>query len=310
VVRVLEHLDRLDEALILAQALVSRAPKCSQALEMALHLHLNQHRKDEALVLAREALARFPEDDGLAQLAATALSASGLYVESAPVLEAVARRHPEQEGVVRVLLSTVLRNPAFRAKKTAEYERLHQANPDDELVTFLLGVVKHYANEFAASSALLGQVEESFDHQGRLHIYLAMNDFNLGKVDLALERLHRIAERPVPDPDIFYCRAEILRDRDRAQAIADLQRYMAPTGVNILANPDKSRRVDTLIANLEACQKDGSAVCEGPWEHPRFRHHTESEEVGEGTSGPPWGWVVFALLVACGFLWRRMRCAS
>jgi MYXO-CTERM domain-containing protein len=113
----------------------------------------------------------------------------------------------------------------------------------------------------------------------------------------------------VPDPDIFYCRAEILRDRDRGRAIADLRRYMAPTGVNVLANPEKERRVGDLIALLEACQKDGRPSCEGPWEHPRFRHHTESEEVGESTRLPPAGWAAFALaLVVAGLVfWRRRR---
>ena len=145
-------------------------------------------------------------------------------------------------------------------------------------------------------------------HQGRLHIYLAMNDFNLGRVEAALERLGKAAQRPIPDPDIFYCRAEILRDRDRPQAVADLRRYMAPTGVNVLANPDKERRVDELIGLLEACQADGRPSCEGPWEHPRFRHHTESEEVGEGTRAPPLGWLLFALAVGIlGIVFKARR---
>ena len=147
------------------------------------------------------------------------------------------------------------------------------------------------------------------DHQGRLHIYLAMNDFNQGGVEAAMERLNRISTRPIPDPDIFYCRAEILRDTNRKQAIEDLGRYMAPTGVNILANPEKERRVDKMIELLETCEREGTKTCEGPWEHPRFREHTESKVVGEKTRAPPLHWVIITLVVLVGgaVAWRRRR---
>jgi tetratricopeptide (TPR) repeat protein len=309
VARLLADLERYEQALAVIDAIRSRAPDCARAWEVALHIRLDQRQKPAALLLARAVVEKFSDDDALLQLAATALSSSEAYREAAPILEDVARRNPEQSGVIRVLLSTVLRNPEFRAEKALEYDRIHRENPDDRLATFLLGVVKHYANDFEASSALLRQVAEPLDHLGRLHIYLAMNDFNLGRVEAALERLDRAAERPVPDPDIFYCRAEILRDRDRDRAIGDLRRYMAPTGVNVLANPEKERRVKDLIALLEACQKDGRASCEGPWEHPRFRHHTESEVVGESTWIPPKGWLAFAAAMLVGGLivWRRRR---
>ena len=305
----LGDLERPKDALALVEGILERAPSCGRAWENALHLRLDQREKPQALELARKIIERFPHDDELLQLAATALSANEAYREAAPILEGVARRHPEQTGVIRVLLSTVLRNPEFRAEKTQEYGRRHEEDPEDRLVTFLLGVVKHYANAFEESSALLRIVEKDMDHQGRLHIYLAMNDFNQGGVEAAMERLNRIAKRPVPDPDIFYCRAEIQRDTNRKQAIADLRRYMAPTGVNILANPEKERRVDQMISLLETCEREGVSSCEGPWEHPRFRHHTESKEVGEGTRAPPIGWVLLTVVVLIAGVvgWRRRR---
>jgi tetratricopeptide (TPR) repeat protein len=309
IVSLLADLERPKDALSLVETILERAPNCGRAWENALHLRLDQREKPQALELARKIIERFPQDDELLQLAATALSANEAYREAAPILEGVARRHPEQTGVIRVLLSTVLRNPKFRAEKTQEYERRHKESPEDRLVTFLLGVVKHYANAFEESSALLRVVEKEMDHQGRLHIYLAMNDFNQGAVEAAMNRLNRIAERPIPDPDIFYCRAEILRDTNRTQAIADLQRYMAPTGVNILANPEKERRVDQMISLLETCEREGAESCEGPWEHPRFRHHTESKVAGEGTRAPPIGWVLLTVLLVIGGVlgWRRRR---
>lgn len=308
-VGLLAALDRPSDALSAAQLILERDPACGRAWERALHLRLDERQKPEALKLARAIIERFPEDDELLQLAATALSANQVYREAAPILEGVARRNPDQTGVIRVLLSTVLRDPEFRAEKTQEYERRHGEESDDPLVTFLLGVVKHYANDFEASSELLRRVEKEMDHQGRLHIYLAMNDFNQGGVDAAMERLNRIAKRPIPDPDIFYCRAEILRDTNRKQAIIDLKRYMAPTGVNILANPEKERRVDQMIELLETCEREGTPECEGPWEHPRFRHHTESKVVGKGTRAPPLHWVLVTLVVVVGGIvgWRRRR---
>lgn len=309
IVGLLADLQRPEDALSLVESILTRDPACGRAWESALHVRLDRRQKPQALELARKIIERFPKDDELLQLAATALSANEAYREAAPILEEVARRHPEQTGVIRVLLSTVLRDPGFRGEKTQEYERRHKESPDDRLVTFLLGVVKHYANAFEESSALLRIVEGDMDHQGRLHIYLAMNDFNQGAVDAAMERLNRVAERPIPDPDIFYCRAEILRDTDRKQAITDLQRYMAPTGVNILANPEKERRVDQMIALLETCEREQTVSCEGPWEHPRFRHHTESQVIGQGTRAPPLPWVLLTLVIIIGGVlgWRRRR---
>jgi hypothetical protein len=140
------------------------------------------------------------------------------------------------------------------------------------LAQFMLGVLHHYGSEFERSNALLAPLEAQLDQEDRLHIYRAMNDFNLGLVAPALARLDRIAERPDPDPDTFYCRAEILRDSDRAEAQRNLARYAAISQGNPLSNPDKEQRIRGLLQLLDECLADHRAECEGAWEHPRLRH--------------------------------------
>lgn len=284
---ILARLDLAEPAMRLARAARAKNPDCPRAWEAELHRLLEAERLDDAAALAREAVARLPGDDQLTSLAASALSAHGDYREAVPLLEAVARRHPEQEGVMRVLLSAMLRDTAWRETYRDALRAKLAANPDDVLAQFLLGIIAHYENRFAESNALLEPIEPQMGHQSRFHIYRAMNDFNLGKVDEALARLDAAAEKPLPDPDVFYCRAEILRDTRRAQALDDLRRYRVNPEGATLSNPAKEARVERMMRDLEACLADGRPKCESEWEHPRLTHGEAIPGSVEPPAPPP-----------------------
>jgi tetratricopeptide (TPR) repeat protein len=316
---ILARLGLADQALRYAQAVRERAPDCARAWESELHRLLDAHRTADAAALADQAVLRFPDDDQLLSLAASIFNAHGEYRKAVPILEAVARRHPDQEGVMRVLLSSMLRDVAWRETYRQQLEAKLAADPSDVLAQFLLGIIAHYENRFEESNRLLEPIEAQVGHQSRFHIYRAMNDFNLGKVDLALARLDEAAKRPLPDPDVFYCRAEILRDTNRQQALEDLRRYRVnPEGVT-LSNPDKEVRVDRMMKDLAACLADGRPKCESEWEHPRLTH---GEKIPGAVSPPsvpppaepvahdPWPWAVggaFAALVVFLLLHARRR---
>ncbi|MGB0591664.1 MAG: hypothetical protein ACPGU1_18465 [Myxococcota bacterium] len=267
-------LKRPKEAREVAELVLTRAPECQAAWESALHRRLEARDFKAGLTLATAAMDKFElsqATDGLLSTIASAHVAVESYVKAAELLEFVARRTPTDESVVRVLLSAMLRDADVRAAHTERLEAQHAAAPDDIISTFLLGIIYHYANRFDESTALLAPLEPVLGHQGRLHIYLAMNDFNIGKVQPALERLDKAALRHDPDPDVFYCRAEILRDTRRKQARDDLARYESMSRGSHMSNPEKNARVGQMIKDLDGCLVANPAVCESLWEHPRLR---------------------------------------
>ncbi len=168
---------------------------------------------------------------------------------------------------------------------------------------FLLGVVRHYENEFAASNELLIPLEDQLGEEDRLQIYRAMNDFNLGDRSAAMERLEKTATRSDPDPDIYYCLAELLRDEDRPRALESLQRYASASQDDPMSNPSKEARIRRLVSGLEACIEDGSASCEGEWEHPRLRFATEEDDQRRRV----WYVVVFVVVSLVILISRRRR---
>lgn len=307
------YLAQLQERLAQTNAVVATTrriraqdPECVEAWEMEI-LHFAQLGQGVTAVdLAQKAMARFPDDTSILRASGGAFLAAGALEDAIPLLERAARYPPMDELGLRVLLGAIVRDPDQRVAERTRLEAMLAAEPDDVITRFLLGVVSHYENDFAASSALLAPLEDTLDHVDRLHIYLAMNDFNLGHVDAAVARLRRTAEGDDPDPDVYYCLAETLRDTHRSDALVFLGRYAALSQGNPLSNPDKESRIRVLLALLEACKADGRASCEGPWEHPRLRHQADAAEQEHRA------WVVGGgLLIALGLaltawaIWRR-----
>jgi len=193
------------------------------------------------------------------------------FPEATRVYETMAREDPDFPGILRLALGAMLRDADGREAHKRRLESLRAKNPADLVSQFLRGVLHHYENEFTASDTLLIPLQKRLSQEQRLDIYLAMNAFNLGKVDEALERLNRAAKEEMPDPDIFYCRAEILRDTKRKQAIEDLKRYLGTSERSLVANQTKQTRVKALLSALEECLVKQTKRCTAEWEHPRLR---------------------------------------
>ncbi len=302
VARLHRLLGDLEQAQTAAAALRAADPACVDAWELEILTLVDRRRGDEALPLAEQAVARFPDDDRSLLAAAAVYQLRGELARGVPLLERVARRHLTDRNPLRVLLGALVRDTANREGYKAELARRIEGSPDDVLARFLLGVLHHYENDFAASNALLKPLEVTLDMEDRLHIYLAMNDFNLGDAAAGLARLDRVAERPDPDPDVYYCRAELLRDTDRERARTELRRYATMSAGSVLANPDKEVRIEALLALVDACIADGRAECEGPWEHPRLRHDRGSRPLTWALAG-----LLLAAALAGGIWWRRRR---
>jgi tetratricopeptide (TPR) repeat protein len=253
-------------------------PACARAWELEVSERALHGDPARALDVGDEAVRIHEQDAGLLSAVAAARLQSGRVDEAITLLERVARRAPRPRGVLRVLLGAMVRQPERRTRTRARLEARLNSGEDDQIDRFLLGVVRHYENEFAASNELLIPLEEELGEEDRLQIYRAMNDFNLGDRPGAMARLEKTAKRSDPDPDIYYCLAELLRDEDRPRALESLRRYASASQHDPMSNPSKEARIRRLVSGLEACIEDGRASCEGEWEHPRLRFATEEDD--------------------------------
>lgn len=306
VVDTLHMLGRPDRAAVAALSLRTLDPKCRLAWEFEIQALVAHRDSSGAVAVAQEALSRFADDPDMAAAAAAAFQSAGELAKAVPLLERSGRARLGEPGALRPLLGAMVRDVANRPAYRSELERRVAAAPDDNVARFLLGVIRHYENEFEASQELLAPLQKALDSEDRLHIYMAMNDFNLGRRDAAMTRLEAAAKRPDPDPDVYYCMAEIERDTDRVKARDDLDRYASLSHGDPLSNPGKEARIERLQALVRECIADGRAVCEGEWEHPRFRHRDD---------GRGWVWPVglvagSLVLGALGWAWMRRRRAG
>jgi tetratricopeptide (TPR) repeat protein len=267
-----------DGAIRTAKRIRTLDPACARAWELEVSERALHGDPALALKVGDEAVRLHGQDAGLLSAVASARLQSGRIDEAITLLERIARREDRPRGILRVLLGAMVRQPERRTRSRARLEARLSSGEADKIDRFLLGVVRHYENEFAASNELLIPLEDELAEEDRLQIYRAMNDFNLGNRGAAMARLEKTVERSDPDPDIYYCLAELLRDEDRPRALESLQRYASASQDDPMSNPSKEARIRRLVAGLEVCIEEDSASCEGEWEHPRLRFATEEED--------------------------------
>ena len=228
-------------------------------------------RRDEAKELTGLLMAHAPEHDEVRSLRAQLLMGDGQFKEAAAVLEVAAWKDPES-GLLSALIGAYQRieDPPWQEKKLAELKARAAKDVNDHVAAFLVGVKLHYRGDFSASDTYLTRVATTFYEQPRMHIYRGMNAFNMGEKDRALEHIQTAMNLEAPDPDVYYCRAELRRWFDVPGAIADLNRYLIQSNAGGTTNPAKQERVNRIIKSLQGCIDRGDPIpCEAPLEHPR-----------------------------------------
>lgn len=283
------------------RAVLERAPKCAAAAEgLALAL-IKVGEGEEAVAIATASLKHDPTNAALQMARISALQLTGKLTEAIEGLERLVRSPQRLPGHLGLLLAMYLRERRVQAR--LDYWMDASAKePADVVPRFMVGVLLHYENHFAESDTWLLPLFEEMPGEPRLFVYHAMNRFNLGNPAKTRELLDIAAALPVVDPDVYYCRAEVTRDTDRDLAIADFRRYLNIVSGQANTNPVKEARVQQMLASLERCKADGTAVCDGPWEHPRLRgwHAPWVKPVLAGAAA--------ALLATVALvLWRRRR---
>lgn len=283
------------------RAVLERAPKCAPAAERLALALINVDEGEEAVAIATESLKHDPTNAALQLARISALQLTGHLTEAIEGLERLVRSPQRLPGHMGLLLAMYLRERRVQARLDYWLDASAK-DPADVVPRFMIGVLLHYENHFAESDTWLLPLFEEMRGEPRLFVYHAMNQFNLGNPAKTRELLDIAAALPVVDPDVYYCRAEVTRDTERDLAIADFRRYLSIVHGQANTNPVKEARVQEMLADLERCKAAGTAVCDGPWEHPRLR----------GWNAP---WVIPVLAGALAALfataalvwWRRRR---
>ncbi len=121
----------------------------------------------------------------------------------------------------------------------AVYIRDRLARDPDDLVGLWLEAVRlFYTHEhYEESLVLLRRILERVDTDPRVYVYVALDHFYLGRkaeAEAAVAKAIEVADGS--DPDAYYVRSIIVRDRDLELAAQDIQRYL-----DMSEGPDKVR---------------------------------------------------------------------
>ncbi|GMV42660.1 MAG: hypothetical protein AMXMBFR64_43760 [Myxococcales bacterium] len=287
VAQALAFTGRREASLAVARSVRTADPGCGSAWVAEMEAALAVAAPDAADVAAAAVAAT--DDPAVIEGAAGVWTATGDPERAVRALEAVVGKGRYGPAI---LVGPFCRDRATMDRLLPELEA-RLADPVDTVARYLVGVAAHYRNEFERSNELLLALERRWPKDQRLQIYVAMNDFNLGNASAALHRLNEAARSQVVDLDVFYCRAEVVRDTDPALALADLRRTAALARAHPGHSPEKDARLEELMRALEGCIATGERPCGGPWEHPRRQGTVEASEVG----GPP-----VAVLVGLGIV--------
>jgi tetratricopeptide (TPR) repeat protein len=287
---------------------------CMEAALERIAWYVADHDFPNADALSETLIEKFPESEEAIGRRAQVLMALKRPLDAVTLLEPVVWKNPHS-GLLSALLGAYNRvsDHAWQDAKRNEIVAKAAANAQDYTAGFYAGVLLHYDGQFAASNLQLEPLLKVFGEQPRLFIYLGMNAFNLGDTEGAFALLKRGEDLEAPDPDIYYCRAEVNRFTDPKAAAEDLRRYLAQTRGSPTSNPKKRARVETMAQTLAVCLEAGGPIpCPGPWEHPYGHPANEPPPEPEGTVGiPEWAAILgFLVLAGAAVLLARRRAAS
>ncbi len=222
----LSLLERKEEAARWLDPILKAAPRCREAHHLKCELISLTKRWDDLLVCAQAGAAALPDDADFGVRQATALRGLGRYEEAIVLLEAAVRRRPHAGGPMSSLanLYTMTRTDEV---KWAQMEAACDAEPEDIVTCFLAGVLAHYLAKHDACVKRMTSLLELLPSQPRVPMYAAISSFYLGRVQDADRLIARAAKiSGAMDPDVYYCRSLIERDRDIPSAMKDLERFL------------------------------------------------------------------------------------
>ena len=280
----LGRVGRPGEVVPYLRAVLSRAPDCAAAAQRLAVALIDAGDGAGAAAIAAAALEHDPKNAALQLARISALQMNGDLSGAIDALESLVRSPERQQGHMGLLLAMYLRERRVEARLDY-WMKASEAAPAEVVPRFMVGVLLHYGNHFAASDTWLVPLFEEMPGEPRLFVYHAMNLFNLGQPAKARELLETAAAGSSRRSAGMWRRGMEMSTRSMAVAASQA-----------------AARAAVARAALEQCAADGTAVCDGPWEHPRLRGW-EAPWVRPALAG-----LLAAVVAAIGVvLWRRRR---
>lgn len=216
---------------------------------------------DAVLAVAKRMHDAWPDDPEAADVLSTGLARAGRLREAIETLHDLSRKHPERDivlGRIAGLLNFLTDEAATDPKKKQDLDAIETLmreaakDPTDLVARFVVATREYYAGKLAEALPQLEALEKSGSRDPRIPLYLAMAHFWLGHQKEAQDLIQHAVDIGPSDPDVFYCRSQIVRKVNLPLAIADLQRYEAMTTRPWSVGPKrKAERVEAELAFLK-----------------------------------------------------------
>jgi len=262
-----------------AAAILDRGPLAAERnrppmemLKLRFGLASAARDADGELAVARRVMTAWPDSPVGADLLSSGMLRAGRYRQAIETLHELSRKHPERDivlgriaGMVAFLRNAASADAALNADVQAIEARMKAAarEPTDVVARFLEATRKYYSGDFEASLPELKALYETDNRDPRIPLYLAMAHFWLGHQQRAEKLIDEAVHSGPSDPDVFYCRSQIVRKLDLPQAIADLERYVEMTNRPWALNPAK--KDDRVKAELDYMRR---GVLPPDWDRP------------------------------------------
>ncbi len=193
-----------------------------------------------------------------------ALYAAHRNAEAFALYHALARENPHG-GVLGMVVATLA--STVQVGDLARLRSFADAHPEDPLAQFEAGVGAHYiAHARVATLAekppyyrlalhYLDRVGSAYEFEPRFWIYRAVSHFRLGEQGPAEAAITRAIALGSRDPDVLYCRAEVLHRVNTAEAVRSMEQYLRLEDELLRegaapGDPNKRRRVEQMLRTL------------------------------------------------------------
>jgi len=228
--RSLELAGHREAAAEVAQVIRERDAKCKRAWLLAGGLVAHAPGSaawQSALALAEQGLRQIPDDADLLFLQGSALHAGWRNAEAAAAWEQVAAKNIHHPNVLGMLATAYTQGPEVQEDAfLARFQARAAADPNDIVARYILGTIHYYRDDFAQVLAFLEPLRTVVPEEPRVHLYTAMALFHLGRVREADEHLAALERLGHDDPDYYYCRSVMWRERDFEQSRRDLEKFV------------------------------------------------------------------------------------
>jgi len=263
-------LKRYKEAESLSQAIRKAAPGCVKAWETELRAlaELKAPIKTQK-IRVEAALKEVGNTSSIHQIASEVYRFGGDSLRSIEEAVLAARANPKEPGRLEGLARIMSEDPAVLLTYLEKVIKQEFKGNAALVRDFAIGVAYHLAHHYEKSQQYLLPLEMVFRSTPILKVYLALNEFNLGAKEQAAKRLKKARVRTEHDVELYYFRAEVLRDTDRKKAISDLTKLLPQLTKSSKGSATEERRVRSLLAALKVCADKKTKICPGDWLHPK-----------------------------------------